>query len=422
MQIGELSGEKQRLQDKLRSINDGHQRTMKSLESRNQTLQDDLDITRSELTAIQTEFDSYKVRAHSVLKQQKNKPSQDMNSDIEKEEKLRLEKAVDQLKTKLQESSDKMTIIQQDSDILQEEYERLLQRHNKLLADMEEKASNYKRRLEILTNEKSKSILEQQDTIKQLTIQNDSLATSYKDQLKMLQEDHSRSLLLLQKQCDTLDLENMRLQRELQQIHQQRRSTEHYTEPRESPQEFFMDARGEERQEGEAYTTDSYIFQNTVQGNNTGLSFEQLLTTPDLELGKLSKKPEEVNVEMLQTTVTTAHKRIEHLTEVLNESEASVMRLTEQAKILKDEIRRLERNQEREQETKNLEYLKNIFIKVFFLQPKSSERHQLIPVLTQMLKLSAEEKDVLLKMAGNEEEANQAGGWGSYLHRWSGLS
>ena len=41
------------------------------------------------------------------------------------------------------------------------------------------------------------------------------------------------------------------------------------------------------------------------------------------------------------------------------------MRLTEQAKILKDEIRRLERNTERENETKNLEYLKNIMLKVF---------------------------------------------------------
>lgn len=40
------------------------------------------------------------------------------------------------------------------------------------------------------------------------------------------------------------------------------------------------------------------------------------------------------------------------------------MRLTEQAKILKEEIRRLERNQQREKEAANWEYLKNILIKV----------------------------------------------------------
>jgi hypothetical protein len=48
----------------------------------------------------------------------------------------------------------------------------------------------------------------------------------------------------------------------------------------------------------------------------------------------------------------------------MNESEADVMRLTEQVKILKDEIRRLERNTQREKETQNLEYLKNILMKV----------------------------------------------------------
>jgi len=40
------------------------------------------------------------------------------------------------------------------------------------------------------------------------------------------------------------------------------------------------------------------------------------------------------------------------------------MRLTEQAKILKEEIRRLERNVIREKETQNMEYLKNILMKV----------------------------------------------------------
>ena len=52
------------------------------------------------------------------------------------------------------------------------------------------------------------------------------------------------------------------------------------------------------------------------------------------------------------------------LSQIMNDNEATVMRLTEQAKILKEEIRRLERNVEREKETQNLEYLKNILLKV----------------------------------------------------------
>jgi hypothetical protein len=50
--------------------------------------------------------------------------------------------------------------------------------------------------------------------------------------------------------------------------------------------------------------------------------------------------------------------------QLLNESEATVMRLTEQAKLLKGEIRRMTRNQERETSVSNMEYLKNIVLKV----------------------------------------------------------
>ena len=56
------------------------------------------------------------------------------------------------------------------------------------------------------------------------------------------------------------------------------------------------------------------------------------------------------------------------LFQLLNESEATVMRLTEQAKVLKEEIRRQERNQERETAVSNMEYLKNIVFKVCILK------------------------------------------------------
>ena len=56
-----------------------------------------------------------------------------------------------------------------------------------------------------------------------------------------------------------------------------------------------------------------------------------------------------------------------YLLQILNESEGTIMRLTEQAKVLKEEIRRLERNQERDKSVSNMEYLKNIVFKVSLL-------------------------------------------------------
>lgn len=61
MQMGELAAEREKLQEKLRSLTDSNQRTIRSLEGRIQTLQDDLEVTRSEMKAVQSEYDGYKV-------------------------------------------------------------------------------------------------------------------------------------------------------------------------------------------------------------------------------------------------------------------------------------------------------------------------------------------------------------------------
>lgn len=58
---------------------------------------------------------------------------------------------------------------------------------------------------------------------------------------------------------------------------------------------------------------------------------------------------------------------------------------------------RLERNQEREKEQANLEYLKNVILQ--FLKCRPNEREHLVPVLTTMLKLSQDEKDLVIQMA-----------------------
>ncbi len=56
------------------------------------------------------------------------------------------------------------------------------------------------------------------------------------------------------------------------------------------------------------------------------------------------------------------HKKVAHLTELLNESELNIQRLTDQSQVLKDEIRRLEGSWD--ETAKNMEYLKNILMKV----------------------------------------------------------
>lgn len=61
IQIAGLAAENQRLSERQRSQNETHQRALRSAELRNQTLQQDLELARSELITVQTEFEGYKV-------------------------------------------------------------------------------------------------------------------------------------------------------------------------------------------------------------------------------------------------------------------------------------------------------------------------------------------------------------------------
>ncbi|VDO35437.1 unnamed protein product [Brugia timori] len=85
-------------------------------------------------------------------------------------------------------------------------------------------------------------------------------------------------------------------------------------------------------------------------------------------------------------------KQLEHTRELLNETEATNAKLVEQAKLLKEEIRRMERDRERQSHLTNTEYLKNVIMKFIAPEKVTDERGRLIPVLTTMLKLSNDER------------------------------
>uniref|UniRef100_A0A8I5TSR9 RAN binding protein 2 n=1 Tax=Pongo abelii TaxID=9601 RepID=A0A8I5TSR9_PONAB len=129
----------------------------------------------------------------------------------------------------------------------------------------------------------------------------------------------------------------------------------------------------------------------------------------------------EFTKEELVQKLSSTTKSADHLNGLLRETEATNAILMEQIKLLKSEIRRLERNQEREKSAANLEYLKNVLLQFIFLKP-GSERERLLPVINTMLQLSPEEKGKLAAIAqGEEENASRSSGWASYLHSWSGL-
>ncbi|KAK7904916.1 hypothetical protein WMY93_017523 [Mugilogobius chulae] len=150
-------------------------------------------------------------------------------------------------------------------------------------------------------------------------------------------------------------------------------------------------------------------------------SLEQLLSSPDPKQEPFVWTVEPTKEELSQKLSTTT-RSLDHISSLLHETEATNAVLMEQITLLKSEIRRLERNQEREKSVANLEYLKNVLLQFIFLR-SGSERQALLPVIHTMLQLSPEEKSKLAAIAQGEEESSgvRGSGWSSYLHSWSGI-
>jgi hypothetical protein len=74
--------------------------------------------------------------------------------------------------------------------------------------------------------------------------------------------------------------------------------------------------------------------------------------------------PETISFEQYSESLALVEKRCNHLSALLAESEANEARLSQLADALKEEIRRSERSEERQKHIENLEYLKNVVLKV----------------------------------------------------------
>ncbi len=174
---------------------------------------------------------------------------------------------------------------------------------------------------------------------------------------------------------------------------------------------------------------ENVLFGNNInaRSSSTNLDKPRHILFEDVELER----------QRIEEELNKTKYRLLNTNELLNESELNNVRLSEQVALLKDEIRRIERNMDRAESISNLEYLKNIVLK-FFILKSSHERLQLIPVLVTMLKLSPDEQAKLVRVAqqavsyddtsiasesntqqsNDSTNANSSSNWSSYLGMW----
>jgi GRIP domain/Rab binding domain len=126
----------------------------------------------------------------------------------------------------------------------------------------------------------------------------------------------------------------------------------------------------------------------------------------------------------LQNTMATTsakdidQRRMAHLSELLHESESTNVRLNDQIRLLKTELRRLEANFERDKHANSMEYLKNVLMQFLTHRVAASEQEKLIEVMTTILKLTVEERQQLMKSASASYIPDNIKSWGTYLNPW----
>ncbi|MEE6470262.1 hypothetical protein FKM82_008908 [Ascaphus truei] len=416
--VADLTSDQHKLQEQLRALTEQQQRTTNAYQQKLAALQEENAVSKAEQATVIAEFESYKVRVHNVLKQQKNRSASQAEQEVFKQEREHMQAMLDQVKAKLQETQHNLQINATELQALQSEHDPLLERHNKMVQETVAKEAELREKLCTVQSENLGLKTEHEQTVSQLSAQNETLRNNFKDQVRHLQEDHRKTVETLQHQLSKVEAQLFQLKSEVT-VTSSQQPLKGFRErrPADLP---LLDLYSVAREEGEGMeTTDT---ESVSSASTYVASLEQLLHSS--EARAIAEPPQwqpELSKEELIQKLNTTAKRVDHLSGLLHETEATNAILMEQIKLLKNEIRRLERNQEREKSVANLEYLKNVLLQFIFLKA-GSERQRLLPVIDTMLQLSPEEKGKLFAIAqGEEESASRPAGWSSYLHSWSGL-
>lgn len=369
-----------------------------------------------EKNSISSEYESYKVRVYSVLKKQKGKETK---NELEEKNKAELEKEqneLKELKACLLQSQKTIVLRENELCLLQKDYNTLFEKQQ-LESDMAvDKDKKWNIKLKLMQNEITNT---RKANVEQMIIlkgNNQDLLTANEKVVKEL--DHFKNkfqeykIRLFEKNDEINDLKKQ-LENKMEILPIDRNTTKVVM----TSNSYKSDITMLKREEGEG-AEEEVCSTSTCDDIK---SLESLIEGPKILSVKMKSKIDYTNndaqCKSLERKVVDQDRKIKHLSIVCRESEQTSARLLDQNKLLKEEIRRLERNESRKESVSNLEYLKNIIIK-FIKLPPSDERSHLVPVIDTMLQLTHDEKSALQTIAQGESNEQAQESWGGYFQRW----
>ncbi|CAJ0854156.1 6929_t:CDS:10 [Entrophospora sp. SA101] len=308
-----------------------------------------------QIAQIKLEFQQYKTRAHALLEQK----NLNENSSSEKSELIIINKKLDfDLSLKVNELKNVMERLHLSENNYKRIVENLSEENENLRKALRESEENYKSNIEDF-----------QEKFEQST-------ENVQKNLVKKQEESDE----LQKNSEQLGEELLRIRAELEarneQIEELQKQISNNKSSSSPPPSAIRTHFRKDSSRAPSPSSPSSLSGRTSSTHNL---LSNLLT--DMEDRKSlipSSAPEKEKDYLL---------KLHHMAELLNESESTVQRLMEQERLLKDELRKLDRLEKRQD--LSVEYLKNVVLKFFETNP--NEREPLISVISTILQLSPEE-------------------------------
>ncbi|XP_063993933.1 GRIP and coiled-coil domain-containing protein 2 [Diachasmimorpha longicaudata] len=349
-------------------------------------LNDALKQSNDEVESLRAEFEGYKLRAQSVLR---NKQSQDKESGLNGRSISEIQAEINHLRNHLSilheklESRDSETktlktdlsLAREERDSARDSARDLGKKLSKLSQDYSTLREQYRAQLNVV--EKIKEEFEAKE---------ESLKTNHEVQISTLEQRYQHEIEKLRSDVSKISLK---------------------TTDKSSEYRYDLDhniSRNDmhllEREDGEgSESVDSYTvggFSNEKQRRPSLMPLDELLNSSD-DFSKSNGPPLPSKVDRQELEIS--ERRVKHLTVLLADAERDVAKLNQLNQMLKEDIRRQQRSVEREHHANNFEYLKNVIMKFVTLK-NGDERSRLIPVLNTILKLSPEETHQLNQVAG----------------------
>lgn len=379
LELAEVQCELNNMRECSRKKSEEKSAMLKNMEARFTALQEEVERERELRVAIGGQFESYKVRVHSVLKQQKNN---DVVIGISEHEAIviQLSKELEMLKCQVHELKMSRDTVTCQSEGLEDELSAVIGNLERIERESTEREKFYLERV----RELEESVLDKEQQIynnlQSAAASRAALTDSYTRTIEQTNSSNKDASQMLLNRITRLEAEltaSVAL------------TPSFSTEPVENtpaakPPRVRLGAEGMESPAPSTSGLEDILNNAALSRSSSRVSFSEGGTKDQ-------------------------DSKISHLSSLLSESEHNAAALQEQCTVLKGEVRRLENMLGRD--NTNIEYLKNIVMK--YLNSEATEREQLVPVLTTVLKLNKEEISSLNSSAsvGKREQVPWTSTW-----------